>query len=159
VTRQGRGERGFGNRRRRSSWERRRRAAHSGVSAGCAQAATGSVCREVTRGAGGAAVRRLRTDSHGSSGATRGECRRPTWRRQRTKSGGTASCLWRIRRWTRCERASVFAEAEGVSATWYRTDNRLGSFLRARARERQQATREQARGQRSGNVLPAAVVG
>jgi hypothetical protein len=134
----------------------RQRAAHGGVPAGRAQAATGLMCRKVARGAGRVAVRRL---SHGNSGAAHGERRRPTRRRQRTKSSGTTSCLWRIRRWPRCERASVFVEAEGVSATWYKTDNRLGSFLQARACERQQATREQARGQRSGNVLLAAVVG
>jgi hypothetical protein len=46
-----------------------------------------------------------------------------------------------------------------VSVTWHWTGSRLGSFLQARARERQQATREQARGQCSGSVLPAAVVG
>jgi hypothetical protein len=42
-----------------------------------------TVCREVTRGAGGAAVRRLREVSHGSSEATRGGRRRPSRRRQR----------------------------------------------------------------------------
>jgi hypothetical protein len=46
-----------------------------------------------------------------------------------------------------------------VSVTWHRTGSRIGSFLQARARERQQATREQARGQWSGSILPAAVVG
>jgi hypothetical protein len=46
-----------------------------------------------------------------------------------------------------------------VSVTWHRTGSRLGSFLQARARERQQATGEQARGQWSGSVLPAVVLG
>jgi hypothetical protein len=46
-----------------------------------------------------------------------------------------------------------------VSVAWHRTGSRLGSFLQARARARQQATREQARGQWSGSVLPAAAVG
>jgi hypothetical protein len=77
AARQGRGERGSSNKRRRSSCvgrrrAGRRRAAHGRVPAGRAQAATGSVCREVARGAGGAAVRRLRADPHGSSGAARG---------------------------------------------------------------------------------------
>jgi hypothetical protein len=44
-------------------------------------------------------VRRLRADSHGSSRATRGERRRPLRRKQRTRSGGTANCSWRIWRW------------------------------------------------------------
>jgi hypothetical protein len=51
------------------------------------------------RGAGGAAVRHLLADPHGSSGAARGGRRRPLRRRQRTRSGGTASCSWRTRRW------------------------------------------------------------
>jgi hypothetical protein len=46
-----------------------------------------------------------------------------------------------------------------VSVTWHRTGSWLGSFRQARACERQQATREQARGQWSGSVLPAAAVG
>jgi hypothetical protein len=71
---------------------RRRRVAHSGVSAGRAQAATGSVCGEVTRGAGGATARRLRADPHGSSETARGERRRPLRRKQRTRSDGTANC-------------------------------------------------------------------
>jgi hypothetical protein len=48
----------------------------------CAACRT-TVCREVTRGAGGAAVRRLRADPHGSSEAARGGRRRPSRRRQR----------------------------------------------------------------------------
>jgi hypothetical protein len=49
-------------------------------------------------------VRRLRADPHGSSGAARGGRRRPSRRRQRTRSSGTASYLWRTwrseRNWT-----------------------------------------------------------
>jgi hypothetical protein len=41
-----------------------------------------TVCREVTRGAGGAAVRRLQADPHGSSGTACGERRKPSRRRQ-----------------------------------------------------------------------------
>jgi hypothetical protein len=57
------------------------------------------VCRENTRGTGGAAVRRLQADPHGSSRAARGERRRPLRRKQQTRSGGTANCSWRIWRW------------------------------------------------------------
>jgi hypothetical protein len=86
AAQQGRGERGSGNRRRRSSCAGqrragRRRAAHGSVPAGRAQAVTRSVCREVARGAGGAAVRRLQADPHGSNGAARGGRRsHRTWR-------------------------------------------------------------------------------
>jgi hypothetical protein len=57
------------------------------------------MCREVARGAGRAAVRWLRADSPGSNRAARGERRRPSRRRQRMKSGGTADCSWRVWRW------------------------------------------------------------
>jgi hypothetical protein len=93
ATRQGRSKRGSGNRRRRRSYAEQRRAgqrraerqraAHGGVSAGRAQAATELVCRKVARGAGSAAVWWLRANSHGSSRATRGERQRPSRRRQR----------------------------------------------------------------------------
>jgi hypothetical protein len=123
--RQGRGECGPGNRRRRRSCverrraerqrARQRRAAHSGVSARCAQAAAGSVCGEVTRGAGGAIARRLQADPHGGSETARGGRRRPLNGKQRMRSSGTADCSRRIWRWPRCDRASVLAEAEGAS--------------------------------------------
>jgi hypothetical protein len=41
-----------------------------------------TVCWEVTRGAGGVAVRRLQADPHRSSGTARGERRKPSRRRQ-----------------------------------------------------------------------------
>jgi hypothetical protein len=55
--------------------------------------ATEFMCRKVARGAGGAAVRQLRTDSHWSSRAARGERRRPSRRRQRK---ARSSRRWKI---------------------------------------------------------------
>jgi hypothetical protein len=57
-----------------------------------------------SRGAEGAAVRRLRADSHYSNRAARGERRRPLRRKQRTRSGCTANCSWRIWRWLSASR-------------------------------------------------------
>jgi hypothetical protein len=66
VMRQGRSECVSSSRKRRSS---------------CTACRT-TVCREVTRGAGGAAVRRLRADPHESSGVARDGRWRPSRRRQ-----------------------------------------------------------------------------
>jgi hypothetical protein len=61
--------------------------ANAGPAAGrggaAARTCRAMVCRENTRGTGGAAVWRLRAEPHGSSRATCGERRRPSRRRQR----------------------------------------------------------------------------
>jgi hypothetical protein len=91
-------------------------------------------------------VRRLRTDSHGSSRATRGECRRLLRRKQRTRSGGTANCSWRIWRWPGASRPWPSRRQRGASVARRSEGEGLGGIGLARPQ------------MWSGSVLPAAVV-
>jgi hypothetical protein len=177
ATRQGRGERGSGNRRRRSNCagqrraeqrrEGRRCAAHGGVSTGRAQAATEYVYRKVARGAGGAAARRFGWAHPGGSRVARDGRRRPLRRKQRTRSGGTRTTRGgfgdgqvradhgprgrRGRRvWCGGAKAKVRAELNRRVRECEQNcfaSGRLGSIPQASARARQQATRERAKSQ------------
>jgi hypothetical protein len=127
-----------------------------------------TVCREITRGAGGVAVRRLRADPHGSSGAARraglawmaAEGAVPMQADHGPPGGrgdgySAPSSKGEAAQW----HEAVGEEAARCgSDTRRRTDGWPGSIPQTRVRARQQATREQVEGQGCGGKAGAAAL-
>jgi hypothetical protein len=167
----------------RGGWTARRTGAAAARGAGGAGASAGpaaggggaaartcrtTVCTEITRGAGGVAVWRLRADPHGSSGAARRDGLARTaaegavpMQADHGPPGGrgdgysVASSEGEAAQ--RHEAVGAEAARRGSDAR-RRTDGWPGSIPQTRARARQQATREQVEGQGCGGKAGAAAL-